>query len=59
MTRVDGDLVEAECRGTSDVYSLGHDPAQPGGWWCMCPVRTSMCSHLAALMLITIRRRPE
>jgi len=57
VTRVDGDLVQAECRGTGEVYSLGHDPARPGGWWCLCPA-PRRCCHLIALQSVTIRRRP-
>ena len=46
VTRVDGDLVEATCRGGRELYRLGHDPE--GGWWCGCPAR-SRCCHLIAL----------
>jgi hypothetical protein len=56
VTCVDGDLVLAECRGTGEVYSLGHDPVRPGGWHCSCPAARGCC-HLAALMLVTVRRR--
>ena len=57
VLRVDGDSVEAECRGAGEVYRLGHDPARPGGWWCSCPAPRSCC-HLAALHLVAVRRRP-
>ena len=57
VTGVDGDLVTATCRGQGEQYDLGHDPRRPGGWWCSCPVRTDRCSHLAALWLVTIRKR--
>ena len=50
VTKVDGDLVQAECRGDSGkVYELGHDN---GHWNCSCPARTA-CSHLTALWLVT------
>jgi uncharacterized Zn finger protein len=57
VTRVDGDSVEAECRGSGEVYALGHDPARPGGWWCSCPAPRGCC-HLVALESVTVRRRP-
>ena len=56
VTRLLGDTVDAVCQGTSGSYELGHRPGQ--GWFCSCPVRTGRCSHLAALWLVTIRRRP-
>ena len=56
VTRVLGDTVDAVCQGTTGSYELGHRPGQ--GWFCSCPVRTDLCSHLAALWLVTIRRRP-
>lgn len=56
VTRLLGDTVDAVCQGTSGSYELGHRPDQ--GWFCSCPVRTDRCSHLAALWLVTIRRRP-
>jgi len=55
VTRVLGDEVSAVCQGESGAYDLGHTPGR--GWWCSCPVRTDRCSHLAALWLITIRRK--
>jgi hypothetical protein len=55
VTRVFGDYVDAVCMGDTGSYDLGHTPGR--GWWCSCPVRTDRCSHLAALWLITIRRR--
>lgn len=54
VTGVDGDEVTAVCQGETGAYDLGHAPGR--GWWCTCPVRTDKCSHLAALMLVTIRR---
>ncbi len=51
VTKVDGDLVKAECRGDSGrVYELGHNNGQ---WICSCPARTS-CSHMMALWLVTV-----
>lgn len=55
VTRVLGDHVSAVCQGESGAYELGFSPGR--GWWCTCPVRTDQCSHLAALWLVTIRRR--
>lgn len=55
VTRVLGDEVSAVCTGETGAYDLGHDPGH--GWWCSCPVRTDRCCHLAALWLVTIRRR--
>jgi hypothetical protein len=53
VERVDGNAVRATCRGDSGaVYRLGHDGA---GWFCDCAAR-STCSHLRALMLVTVRR---
>jgi uncharacterized Zn finger protein len=57
VTRVDGDLVEAECHGAGEVYRLGHHPRHRTGWWCSCPAR-GRCCHLAALQLVTVVRRP-
>jgi len=51
VTKVDGDLVMAECRGDSgSVYNLVHEN---GRWICTCPARTA-CSHLIALWLVTV-----
>ena len=55
VTRVDGDLVAAACRGDGEVYRLGHDPGR--GWHCSCPARGDRCCHLAALRLVTARRQ--
>lgn len=55
VTSVVGDHVAAVCQGDTGCYDLGHQPGR--GWWCSCAVRTDRCSHLAALWLITIRRR--
>lgn len=51
VTRVEGDLVMAECRGdTGRVYELGFSA---GRWSCSCPARTD-CSHLIALWRVTV-----
>lgn len=56
VTRVEGDLIVATCRGDSGaVYDLGFDPRN-GQWRCTCPAR-GRCSHLIALQLVTVRRR--
>jgi len=55
VTRLLGDTVDAACQGDSGSYELGHRPGR--GWFCSCPARGDRCSHLAALWLITIRRR--
>lgn len=48
------DITLATCRGDSgEVYDLGFDHNR--GWWCTCPARTT-CSHLKALMLVTVRQ---
>ena len=57
VTYLVGDHVAAVVQGDHGSYDLGHDPRRPGQWWCSCPVRTDRCSHLAALMLVTIRHR--
>jgi uncharacterized Zn finger protein len=55
VTAVAGDRVLAECRGSGEVHTLGHHPEV--GWFCSCLVgRTTTCSHLVALQLVTIRR---
>lgn len=53
VTRVDGNIIVAECRGDSgEVYHLGHDPNDVPFWSCSCPARTA-CSHLRALHAVT------
>jgi uncharacterized Zn finger protein len=52
-----GDTVRASCRGSGELYRLGHEPGR--GWWCSCPVRTDQCSHLAALRSVTVRRASQ
>jgi hypothetical protein len=56
ITLVAGDVVQAVCRGSGEVYHLGHDPAR--GWHCSCPARRSCC-HLVALQLVAVRRNQE
>ena len=47
----DGRTVTARCRGASaEIYRLGFDR----DWFCTCPASTR-CSHLVALMLVTLR----
>jgi hypothetical protein len=57
---VDGEYIDAKCRGTDTVHVLGHRPTH--GWFCSCRLRTgrrSTCSHLVALQLVTVRRTKE
>ncbi len=56
IDHLSGDDVSATCRGAGELHSLGHSPSR--GWWCSCAAR-SICSHLAALQLVTITRRRE
>ena len=56
VVHVAGDDVRAYCRGSDSIYRLGHSPAR--GWHCDCPARRS-CAHLAALMLVVVRRNVE
>jgi hypothetical protein len=51
---VDRDTVRATCRGSGELYELGHTPGR--GWWCSCPVRSDRCAHLIALRSVTVRR---
>lgn len=51
---VEGDFVLARCRGNGAIYACGHTPRR--GWWCDCAAKTH-CSHLWALMTVTVRRR--
>lgn len=53
VTSVSGDTVTAWCRGSGEIYRLGHDLAR--GWYCSCAARRD-CSHLTALQLVTVRR---
>jgi hypothetical protein len=54
VTRVEGNLIVATCRGDSgEVYHLGYDSTLR--WHCDCPARTT-CSHLKSLMLVTVRK---
>ena len=44
--------VSATCRGDSGaIYRVGHDGS---GWSCTCEAK-GRCSHLVALMLVTVR----
>jgi uncharacterized Zn finger protein len=51
VTSVDGERVEATCRGQGENYRLGY---QGGGWSCECPA-VGLCAHLVALQLVTVR----
>jgi uncharacterized Zn finger protein len=53
IERVDEHRVLAICKGTGAVYGVGWDRAR--GWVCSCPAR-GRCSHLVALMLVTVRK---
>jgi uncharacterized Zn finger protein len=58
VTKVDGDVIEAACRGDSaEWYTLRYDP-EGHRWSCSCAELKGKCSHLVALQLVTIRRRP-
>ena len=57
VTHVDGNVIQALCRGDSgEVYHLGHDPSDVSFWSCDCPARTD-CSHLRALWMVTAVER--
>jgi len=57
VTKVEGELVIAECRGDSgEVYHLGHEPGAQTPWRCTCPARTA-CSHLHALWAVVAVKR--
>lgn len=45
--------IRAICRGNGEFYRVGYER---GGWWCTCPAK-GRCSHLIALMLVTVRPR--
>lgn len=47
---VDARRIVASCRGNGAVHQLGYSP---GGWNCSCEA-VGRCSHLVALMLVTI-----
>ena len=48
-------VIAATVRGDSgEVYRVGADP---GDWYCSCPA-LSRCSHIQALMLVTLRPLP-
>jgi uncharacterized Zn finger protein len=52
VLEVSRDRVSATCRGDSGaIYRVGHDG---NGWACTCEAK-GRCSHLTALMLVTVR----
>jgi uncharacterized Zn finger protein len=52
VTKVDGNQIEARCRGDSgEVYYLRHSTNEVPFWECSCPARTA-CSHLMALWAV-------
>lgn len=48
--------IRAICRGTEEVHRLGFER---GSWWCSCPARGPLCSHLAALQLVASKPEGE
>jgi hypothetical protein len=57
VTKVDGNQIEALCRGDSgEVYHLRHSTNEVPFWECSCPARTA-CSHLHALWAVTAVER--
>jgi hypothetical protein len=52
ILQVDARSIRARCRGAGRIYSPGWTEA--GGWHCSCEARTR-CSHVRALMLVTVR----
>ncbi len=54
LTRVDEDVIEAVVRGDSAaVYAVTWHRGR--GWSCSCPAWSFRCSHVLALMLVTVR----
>jgi len=53
VTKVDGDIVRAECRGNGAVYNVGFEN---GHWICDC-LSFSDCCHRIALQCVTVRSR--
>lgn len=51
VLRVDGERLQAECRGAGAVYRVGW---QDGRWSCDCPA-LGACAHLYALQAVTVR----
>lgn len=52
VEHVSHERVSASCRGDSGaVYRVGHDG---NSWACTCEAK-GRCSHLVALMLVTVR----
>jgi uncharacterized membrane protein len=57
VTKVDGNVIEAICRGDSgEIYWLAHDPNDVPFWSCSCPARKD-CSHLRALWAVVVVER--
>lgn len=48
--------VEATARGDGAIHRLGY---LRGRWWCACPARSTQCSHLRALRLVTCPDLPD
>ena len=52
VCRAGGSGIEAQCWGDSaERYELGF---REGRWFCSCPA-LGRCSHLVALMLVTVK----
>lgn len=51
VEHLDSQEIRATVRGEGAMYKLGY---QRGSWKCSCPALTR-CSHLVALMLVTVR----
>ena len=52
VRRADPYAITATCRGDSaEVYRVG---CAEGEWFCTCPAK-GRCSHLQALMLVSVR----
>lgn len=49
IRRLDGEVVQADCRGGGAVYACGHNER---GWFCNCAALTDNCAHLHALRLV-------
>ncbi len=48
--------IEATCRGSDEVYRLGH--VEGRGWACTCEANAKfhrVCSHLLALQMVTVK----
>lgn len=52
ITRVDGAEINALVRGDSaGLYLVQH---RPGWWTCPCDAISTLCSHVQAVMLVTV-----